>query len=200
MNAAASPIEKDVLELVRAAFAHARAGDDLALQSLLDRGVPPNVRNEKGDSLLMLASYNRHAGASRLLLLRGVDPKLANDRGQTPLAGAAFKGDAEIAKLLLDHGAAPDGAGPDGKTPLMFAAMFDRPQLIDLLLSRGADPARTDASGQYCSFARLRAGSRGRSGRTPTLSKDVVCKSTHFVIEDSSDRANLLVIELVQQT
>jgi ankyrin repeat protein len=147
MSAETSPVETDALELVRAAFALAREGNELALQSLLDRGVPPNVRNEKGDSLLMLASYHGHVNASILLLLRGADPELANDRGQTPLAGAAFKGDPEIATVLLDHGAAPDGAGPDGKTPLMFAAMFDRPVLIDLLLSRGADVARTDATG-----------------------------------------------------
>jgi ankyrin repeat protein len=136
------------LEVVRAGFACARGGDADGLRALLDLGLPPDVRNEKGDSLLMLASYHGHAAAVRLLLERGADPDLASDRGQTPLAGAAFKGDAGTAALLLDGGAAVDGAaGPDGRTPLMFAAMFDRLEVLALLLARGAAPDRRDAGG-----------------------------------------------------
>lgn len=135
------------LALVRAAFQHARSGDAAALAALLDRGVPANVSNEKGDSLLMLASYHGHAAAARLLLERGADPELANARGQTPLAGVAFQGNPALAALLLDGGAVVDGAGPDGRTPLMFAAMFDRVEVVDLLVARGADPRRRDAAG-----------------------------------------------------
>lgn len=144
---ASDPIEAEALALVRAAFAHARAGEAGALGPLLDRGVPPNVRNEKGDSLLMLATYHGHLAAARLLLERGADPELRNDRGQSPLAGVAFKGDAVLAALLLDHGAVVDAAGDDGRTALMFAAMFDRAEVVDVLLARGADPLRRDGGG-----------------------------------------------------
>jgi hypothetical protein len=139
--------EAEALTLVRMAFAAARVGDAETLRALLDRGVPANVRNEKGDSLLMLAAYHGHQVAVGLLLERGADPELTNDRGQTPLAGVAFKGDAAAATLLLDHGAAVDNAGPDGRTALMFAAMFDRVEIVELLVARGADPARRDAGG-----------------------------------------------------
>ena len=139
--------EHEAMTLIREAFAHARAGATADLTQLLDRGVPPDVRNEKGDSLLMLASYHGHAETTRLLLARGADPELANDRGQTPLQGVAFKGDLAVVGALLEGGAAVDGGGPDGKTALMFAAMFDRLEVVELLLARGADPLRRDTRG-----------------------------------------------------
>jgi uncharacterized protein len=154
--------------VVRAAFGHARRGDAPALAALLDRGLPPDVRNEKGDSLLMLACYHGGLEAARLLLRRGADPVLANDRGQTPLAGAAFKGDLAVAAALIDHGAPVDGAGPDGRTPLMFAAMFDRADMVAYLLGRGADPYQQDAT---CGTALALARAMGAE-RTATLLAD----------------------------
>ncbi len=122
MSAPASPLETDVLELVRTAFAHARSGNYLALQSLLDRGLPPNVRNEKGDSLLMLASYHRHVSASILLLLRGADPELANGPdGKTPLMFAAMFDRPEMIDLLLSRGADATRTDASGNTALSLA-------------------------------------------------------------------------------
>jgi len=147
LSSPSAPSDEEALGLVRSAFRFARAGDAGPLARALDRGVPPDVCNENGDSLLMLASYHGHLAATRLLLERGADPELRNLRGQSPLAGAAFKGDAGIAALLLEHGAAADGAGPDGRTPLMFAAMFDRVAVLEMLLARGASVDRRDAAG-----------------------------------------------------
>ena len=110
-------------------------------------GLPPNLRNEKGDSLLMLASYHGHADTVRVLMEHGADPELANDRGQTPLAGAAFKGDMATIMALLDGGADVNGRSDGGKTPLMIAAMFNRSEIVDVLLERGADPQARDAGG-----------------------------------------------------
>ena len=140
-------LDDQAYEMVHAAFQHARTGDAAALAALVDRGVPVDIRNHNGDSLLMLASYHGHLHAARVLLARGAEAGRANDRGQTPLAGAAFRGDVDMVRLLLDHGADVDGAGRDAKTPLMFAAMFDRADVVTLLLERGASPTRRDASG-----------------------------------------------------
>jgi len=63
-----------------------------------------NLADAKGNSLLMLASYNGEVETTRMLLGRGADVDRRNDRGQTPLGGAAFKGDEEIVALLLAHG------------------------------------------------------------------------------------------------
>lgn len=150
--------EEETLALVRKVFQFARAGDAADLESFLSRGLPPNLRNERGDTLLMLACYHGHVDAARVLLAHGADPEILNDAGQTPLAGAAFKGDAAIATLLLDHGAQIDHAGPNGMTPLMFAAMFNRVDMARMLLARGADADHRDAQGNSIVDAARRMG------------------------------------------
>ena len=109
-------LDDQTLQLAREVFQRVRAGDLAALQPLLDRGLPPNLRNEQGDSLLMLAAYHGHAPLVAALLRAGADPSLANDRGQTPMAGAAYKGFLDVVRALLDGGAPVDGHGPDGRT------------------------------------------------------------------------------------
>ena len=141
-------LDEATLAFAARVFGYARGGLARELDELLAMGLPTNLRNEKGDTLLMLASYHGHAEAVRVLLERGADPALANDRGQTPLAGAAFKGDLQVARLLLEKGAAVDGRGDGGgRTPLMVAAMFNRTEIVDLLLAHGADPDARDGGG-----------------------------------------------------
>jgi ankyrin repeat protein len=102
-------------------FELARAGDAQALAAYVDAGVPVNLCNDKGDSLLMLAAYHGHAAAVAALLQRGADPGRANDRGQTPLAGAVFKGEAAVVRVLLDGGADPEAGTPSAAaTARMF--------------------------------------------------------------------------------
>jgi ankyrin repeat protein len=140
-------LDEATLAFARKVFHHARSGEADELTSVLDQGFPPNLRNERGDSLLMLACYHGHLAAATALLEHGADPELLNDAGQSPLAAAAFKGDIAIATLLLDHGAVVDHSGPNGKTALMLAAMFNRADIAQLLLARGANPFAKDAAG-----------------------------------------------------
>ena len=141
-------LDPETLAFVQNVFELVRAGDAGQLAPLLAGGLPPNLRNQKGDSLLMLASYHGHLAASELLLTHGADPELANDQAQTPLQGAAFKGDLDMARLLLAHGASVEGrAFEGGKTALTFAAMFGRTAIVEELLAHGADPRARDAEG-----------------------------------------------------
>ena len=140
-------LDDDTLAFAHRIFGYTRAGQAAELKELLAMGLPPNLRNEKGDSLLMLACYHGHLDVARALLEHGGDPELMNDRGQTPLAAAAFKGDAATVRLLLEHGANVDGHGPDGRTALTVAAMFNRVEIVDLLLAHGADLLARDAQG-----------------------------------------------------
>src|SRR5918995_7478196 len=119
-------LDEETIAFAQRVFQHARAGQSQELENLLRMGLPPNLRNEKGDSLLMLASYHGHVDAVRALLEHGADPELANDRGQTPLAAAAYQGDAAMVLLLLDLGADVNGCGHNGRTALMTAAMSNR--------------------------------------------------------------------------
>lgn len=140
-------LDAETLAFAGRVFQYARLGHAEELSELFGQGLPANLCNDKGDSLLMLAAYNGQAETARVILEHGGDPELANVRGQTPLAGAAFKGDMAVAALLLAHGAAVDGTGSGTRTALMTAAMFNRTDMVDLLLAHGADPDLRDGTG-----------------------------------------------------
>lgn len=145
-----APVSMDAKEAAAFAaevFDRARQGDAAMLVRLLASGLPVNLRNQKGDTLLMLASYHGHLEAARVLLEHGADPAIANDNEQMPLAGAAFKGNLEMVRLLVEQGGDPDATAGDGRTALMMAAMFNRVAIVDYLLEQGADPTRRDIRG-----------------------------------------------------
>src|SRR3954463_13029951 len=102
----------DVRELATRVFDMAREGDAASLASYLDAGVPVNLTNEKGDTLVMLAAYHGHAEAGAVLVERGADVNRLNDRGQSPLAGAVFKGEEAVVRVLVAGGADPRGGHP----------------------------------------------------------------------------------------
>ena len=137
---AAPKMDDETYEMIQQLFQLVRSSDAARMKGLFEHGFDaPNIRDGKGNTLLMLASYNGQLEMTRVLLENGGDPQLANDMGQIPLAGAAFKGDTKMARLLIEHGADVNARMADGKTPLMFAAMFNRTEIIDLLLENGAD-------------------------------------------------------------
>ncbi len=138
--------EEEAAEFAEQVFDVARKGDAAMLAALLSKGLPANLRNHKGDTLLMLASYHGHADAVRVLLEYQADPEIRNANGQSPIAGAAFKGDLAMVKLLIEGGAQVEGASADGRTALMMAAMFNRTAIVEYLLGQGADPHATDAN------------------------------------------------------
>lgn len=113
-------------------FDLARNGDAAGLIKYLDEDVAPDLTNEGGDSLVMLAAYHGHQEAVRALLERGADPNEANAKGQTPLAAAVFKGQTEIVRALVDYGADPTSGYPSA---LDAARMFGKEDLIEILSS-----------------------------------------------------------------
>jgi ankyrin repeat protein len=96
------------------------------LAAYIDAGVPVNLTNTNGDTLVMLASYYGHESAVAALIARGVDVDRHNNRGQTPLAGAVFKNDTTIIELLLSADADPLAGSPSA---LETARFFEREEL-----------------------------------------------------------------------
>jgi uncharacterized protein len=123
----------EVLQLAAKVFNLAREGDTRTLAAYVDAGVPVNLSNDKGDTLLMLAAYHGHQETVAALLERGADPGRANDRGQTPLAGAVFKSEREVIKELLDGGADPAAGFPSA---VDTARMFGADDLVALFEGR----------------------------------------------------------------
>ncbi|MEV0114322.1 ankyrin repeat domain-containing protein [Streptomyces sp. NPDC050844] len=121
--------DPEVVELATKIFDLARQGDTAALAAYVDAGVPANLTNDSGDSLVMLAAYHGHADAVRALLERGAEANRANDRGQTPLAGAVFKGEDAVIRALLDGGADPAAGTPSA---VDTARMFAKTELLEL--------------------------------------------------------------------
>ncbi|MFC8262939.1 ankyrin repeat domain-containing protein [Streptomyces sp. NPDC057291] len=125
--------DPEVVELATKVFDLARRGETETLAAYVDAGVPANLTNDRGDSLLMLAAYHGHAEAVTALVGRGADPDRANDRGQTPLAGAVFKGEDAVIEALLAAGADPAAGTPSA---LDTARMFGKADLLELFGSR----------------------------------------------------------------
>lgn len=125
-------VDPDVVELATRIFAMARAGDTASLDAYLSAGVPANLTNDRGDTLVMLAAYHGHAETVACLCRHGADVNRLNDRGQSPLAGAVFKGEDAAVQTLFAHGADPDLGRPSAvEAARMFAkehylALFDR--------------------------------------------------------------------------
>ena len=90
---------EELAELAGRLFGMARAGDARRLAAYLDAGVPVNLANANGDTLLMLAAYHGHPTTAQVLIERGADVDRTNARGQTPSpasgwcpqAGAVFR-------------------------------------------------------------------------------------------------------------
>ncbi|NBM18705.1 ankyrin repeat domain-containing protein [Streptomyces sp. GC420] len=125
--------DPEVVELATKIFDLARQGDAQTLAAYVDAGVPVNLTNDKGDTLVMLAAYHGHTEAVRALLARGADANRANDRGQTPLAGAVFKGEDGVVRELLAGGADPSAGTPSA---LDTARMFEKNELVELFEAR----------------------------------------------------------------
>jgi ankyrin repeat protein len=119
----------EVVDLATKIFGMARRGQTEGLVAYVDAGVPADLTNDRGDSLLMLAAYHGHADAVRALLARGARADRVNDRGQTPLAGAVFKGEREVVEALLEAGADPAAGTPSA---IDTARMFGRTELLAL--------------------------------------------------------------------
>lgn len=94
------------LELATKLYDLARNGKTAELDQYVSAGIPANMTNQKGDTLLMLAAYHGHADTVHMLLQKGANPNVLNDRGQSPLAGAVFKAHDDVVKVLFEEGKA----------------------------------------------------------------------------------------------
>src|SRR4051812_42922716 len=124
------PLTGTELEFLHGVLDLAREGRTAQLRAALEAGVPVNLTNAAGDSLLILAAYHDHPDSVRALLAAGADPDRVNDRGQTALGAAVFRRSRDSVTLLLDHGADPDAGGRSAKE---IAAFFELHEMSALL-------------------------------------------------------------------
>lgn len=118
------------LAFVTETFDLARGGDLAGLVEHLDAGVPVDLTNGAGDTLLLLAAYHRRGEVVHELLARGADHARVNDNGQTALAAAVFRQEGPLVTALLAAGADPDlGA----RSAVVVATYFGLADMLALL-------------------------------------------------------------------
>jgi hypothetical protein len=122
--------DEQILEFAHQMFELARAGGTEELAANVDAGLPVDLTNDKGDTLLILAAYHAHPETVSALLARGADPGRVNDRGQTALGAATFRRTRDSVVALLAAGADP-AAGR--QSALAVAQFFDLPEMAELL-------------------------------------------------------------------
>ncbi|KAF9443861.1 ankyrin [Macrolepiota fuliginosa MF-IS2] len=120
----------ETLAFAERIFEAARSGNSELVVAAVDAGLPANLTNHKGNTLLMLAAYAGHAELTKELLKRGADPNRLNDLGQSIVAGAVFKAHDDVVKALMEKGADPRSGTP---TAIQTALMFGRTEILDVL-------------------------------------------------------------------
>ncbi|RAK35545.1 hypothetical protein B0I29_10918 [Actinoplanes lutulentus] len=111
-------------------FDLARTGGTEELIGNVIAGLPVNLTNDKGDTLLILAAYHNHLDTVTALLEQGADPNRVNDRGQSALSAAVFRQNAGEVRVLREAGADPDGGMPSA---VATAEFFKLPEMAALL-------------------------------------------------------------------
>ena len=125
-DASEGPDER-LVELAHQMFDLARAGQRDLLSAYVAGGVPVDLTDAAGNTLVMLAAYHGHPDTVTMLVDAGADVNRVNDRGQTPLAGAVFKDEPDVVRALLAGGADPDAGTPTARAT---AELFGKPDLF----------------------------------------------------------------------
>lgn len=115
-----------------------KAGDADAVKKLLDAGVSPDTKDDKGISSLHYA-----VGVDRLDILKSLmdkkaDPKVVDKQGNTLLHYAAGYGRQQTTEYFLQCGLPVNQRNAKGETPLDCANRNKHQHIITLLRSRGA--------------------------------------------------------------
>ena len=89
----------------KTAFKKVRNNKVEEVRALLDDGVPVDIMDGSGNTLLAVACQNGHKRLSRVMLKRGADINSQNKRGQTPLHYCFAFDHLELADYLISKGA-----------------------------------------------------------------------------------------------
>ena len=121
-----------------------------AMELLQSRGPQiVNLRDDKGETALIVAIQRRDDTWTGFLLNQGADPNLAARNGETPLIAAARIGYMGALADLIRLGAKVDAANRMGETALIVAAQNRHPSVVKVLLALGADPDKADSAAGY---------------------------------------------------
>ncbi len=127
------------------AFSYIKNSDLGSLKKYVLDGGDPNLLDEKGNSLLLLAIMNNDLRAFKFLLENGATFNFRNEQGNPKerlvvMEQAAISENEEFLQMLLEKGADPNSLDSYLKYGVLLqAVMTTKPKNVKLLVSYGAD-------------------------------------------------------------
>ncbi len=121
---------------------------------LINKGVNIDVKNDGGNTPLLIASAEKYADIAEMLIDSGASIEVTNNLyEQTPLLLASKFGAIDIVRLLIEKGADISATDYLGKTALHWAAIpysynaVGGDELLVYLMEQGLDINKRDAAG-----------------------------------------------------
>jgi ankyrin repeat protein len=91
---------------VETVFSHVRHGRIAALEKIFEQGLDINIKDDQGNSLLMVAAQNKNTTLVDILFRRGSRINKVNKNGNSAFYFAlAYVTTGQLAKFLVEHGA-----------------------------------------------------------------------------------------------
>jgi hypothetical protein len=125
--------EADLDDLTRYYFAAARTDNTEVLRKFIEAGFPLDIKDVKGYTALMVATYHGNTNAVNYLLAQGADACAKDSRGNTALMAAIFRGEFSLARRLMQQDCDLQHRNNAGHSAEEFAAVFGREELARLL-------------------------------------------------------------------
>jgi ankyrin repeat protein len=118
------------------------------LNYFLARGADPNIRNNKGETPVVVAAAIGYVEGVELLVASGARLDESNATGETPLMSAVHRRDLAMVRVLLKGGANPNRSDSAGRTALDYARIEDRSGTMLAELEASAK-AKKASAGSY---------------------------------------------------
>jgi len=113
--------------------------DSVVAKLFIQVGMDANLKNQEGDTVLMLAAKTGNTEIVDLLLSKGAQVDAKSSKNNTALEYAASEGRLDIVKILLDKKADINNMNDLGMTPLMCAIDKGHTDVAKELIAKGAD-------------------------------------------------------------
>ena len=142
-------VDPDARDMMGYSALHIAVSNNIpsCVQPLLGLGADINIRNNEGESPVLLASKLGHEDVLTSLLKSGADTSIVDVGGGGCLHLASMSGHVSCMKLLLEHGVEADLSDQSGTTPLMLASGGGHKAAVIMLLEAGASVDRQSHQG-----------------------------------------------------
>jgi ankyrin repeat protein len=149
------------------------------IQKYINKGMDPNKRDDKGNTILFTLVDKRKLEAIKILIKCGADIYLENKFAKTILDVAVDKADGMMIRFLLDNGYSINHKNSLGRTIFQDVAILGNHKVFQILMSYNIDFSIKDSYGKTVLFHTVEGGNI-------TILKDVINSlNTLNVLDDN---------------